>query len=91
MFATSRESVQVASGKLQTSWPTPPPHTEVARVARYVVHISGMTIFIHRCICQVRLDRLYCFDNGAMPFFLLFTATIKPWNVIFFSCITTVQ
>lgn len=48
MFATSRESVQVASGKLQTSWPTPPPHTEVARVARYVVHISGMTVFIHR-------------------------------------------
>ncbi|KAK3884089.1 hypothetical protein Pcinc_011625 [Petrolisthes cinctipes] len=39
-FATLRETVQVASGELQTSWPPPPPHTEVARVARYVVHIS---------------------------------------------------
>lgn len=32
--------VQVASGAKETSWPNPPPHDQVAEVARYLVHIS---------------------------------------------------
>lgn len=40
LSTTSSERVHVASGEVSNAWPTPPPHTQVAKVARYVVHIS---------------------------------------------------
>ncbi|XP_050707953.1 protein CREG1-like [Eriocheir sinensis] len=36
----SSNPVVVSSGAARHTWPAPPPHEEVARVARYVVHIS---------------------------------------------------
>ncbi|XP_068220483.1 protein CREG1 [Palaemon carinicauda] len=35
-----RRGVYVASGASKTYWPDPPPHDQVAKVARYIVHIS---------------------------------------------------
>lgn len=43
----SSNPVVVSSGAAQHSWPNPPPHEEVARVARYVVHISGKNLSLH--------------------------------------------
>ncbi|XP_063608261.1 protein CREG1-like [Penaeus indicus] len=34
------EGVVVASGSVRTTWPDPPPHDQVAKVARYIVHTS---------------------------------------------------
>lgn len=35
------KGVVVASGSVRTTWPDPPPHDQVAKVARYIVHTSG--------------------------------------------------
>ncbi|XP_066977474.1 protein CREG1 [Macrobrachium rosenbergii] len=35
-----RRGVHVASGAHKTYWPDPPPHDQVAKVARYIVHTS---------------------------------------------------
>lgn len=40
LFMSSSNVVTVSSGQLTHTWPEPPPHDQVARVARYVVHIS---------------------------------------------------
>ncbi|XP_042883228.1 protein CREG1-like [Penaeus japonicus] len=34
------KGVIVASGAVRTTWPDPPPHDQVAKVARYIVHTS---------------------------------------------------
>uniref|UniRef100_A0A0P4WDJ7 CREG-like beta-barrel domain-containing protein n=1 Tax=Scylla olivacea TaxID=85551 RepID=A0A0P4WDJ7_SCYOL len=40
LYMSSSKVVTVSSGRLTHRWPEPPPHDQVARVARYVVHIS---------------------------------------------------
>ncbi|XP_045118753.1 protein CREG1-like isoform X2 [Portunus trituberculatus] len=40
LYMSSSQVVTVSSGRLTHWWPEPPPHDQVAKVARYVVHIS---------------------------------------------------
>ncbi|XP_045118748.1 protein CREG1-like isoform X1 [Portunus trituberculatus] len=40
LYMSSSQVVTVSSGRLTHWWPEPPPHNQVARVARYVVHTS---------------------------------------------------
>lgn len=36
-----QDPVEVDTGAVKMVWPEPPPHDQVAKVARYVVHITG--------------------------------------------------
>lgn len=65
---TSNQTVQVTTGELVSEWPTPPPHDQVARVARYVVHISDWasvaTISTHPSIISYPFANVISMSDG---------------------------
>ncbi|CAL4082103.1 unnamed protein product, partial [Meganyctiphanes norvegica] len=78
--------VHTQSGGVTVNWPDPPPHDQVARVARYIMHISDWgvvaTAATHSSIAGAPLANIYSVSDGPIglpsgtPYFYA-----SPWDI----------
>ncbi|XP_076032147.1 protein CREG1-like isoform X2 [Oratosquilla oratoria] len=64
------KTVKVASGQMSVSWPDPPPHDEVAKTARYIMHISDWaamaTTSVHKNIEGFPFANVFSVSDGPL-------------------------